>query len=147
MGTIDCLNDEDLIPTRTTRHGRAEYRIRRDLVFGKLTVPKGFVTDKYSLPGRVIPFIWQPKKAKYATAAVVHDWLYETAWFGPGEDGRKKADEVLMRVMTATGINVVKRWIVWAAVRVGGRWGYGIVDPDNVELVHPVRPDLKDVLS
>ena len=144
---IDFLGDADLVPTGTTRQGRPEFRLTRTLIFGKVTVPAGFITDKYSLPGRLIPFIWQPHKAKYATAAVLHDWLYESLLFGADEDGRANADNLLMNAMIATGINPVRRWIVWAAVRVFGGGGYGLVDPDNVALVRAVRPDIGDVLA
>lgn len=144
---MDLLQDHDLEPTGATRHGRTEYRVLRTVIFEQLTIPPGFVTDKYSLPGRLIPFIWQPKAAKFATPAVIHDWLYETKWLGDGEEGRWKADAVLMRAMKATGIPVWRRWLVWAAVRLGGEAGYGLVDADNLPLVRPVRPDLEGLLA
>ena len=147
MASLDLLEDEDLVATGSTRHGRAEYRLTRSIIFETLTIPPGFVTDKYSLPGRLIPFLWQPKKAKFATPAVIHDWLYETRWFGEGEDAREKADAILLRAMTALRISPWRRWIAWAAVRLGGRAGYGIVDADNIPLVRAVRPDLEDVLA
>ena len=147
MDTMDFLNDADLVPTGTTRQGRAEFRLTRALIFGKITVPAGFITDKFSLPGRLIPFIWQPHKAKYATPAVVHDWLYETMWFGPKEEDRENADNQLMQAMIATGVTPAKRWIVWGAVRAFGARGYGLVDAGNVDLVRAVRPDLSAVLA
>lgn len=144
---MDLLTDDDLIPTGTTRHGRAEFRLGRDLVFGKITVPAGFISDKYSLPGRLIPFIWQPKHAKFATPAVLHDWLYETMLFGPSEADRENADNQLMLAMKATGVAPWRRWIVWSAVRMAGGGGYGVVDASNVDLVRAVRPDLGDALA
>lgn len=144
---MDLLQDEDLVPTGTTRQGRPEFRLTRELTFEAQRVPKGYVTDKYSLPGRLIPFIWQPHHAKYAAPAILHDWAYETMSFGADEGGRELADAMLMRAMTAAGISPWRRWIVWAAVRVGGRRGYGVVDPDNIGLARKVRPDLEAVLA
>lgn len=149
---MDLLTDDDLEATGTFRGGwarRPEYRLKRDLSFGepRVTVPAGFVVDGYSLPGRLISGVWQPKEKRWFTASTLHDWAYETMILGRDEKGRELADNLLMRAMRYCGVEPHKRWIVWAAVRVGGAAGYGVIAPQNVDLVAPHRPDLAGVLN
>ncbi|MBI1359878.1 MAG: DUF1353 domain-containing protein [Alphaproteobacteria bacterium] len=140
--TLQLLCDGDLTPTGTFREGRPEFRLTRPLVFEDIVVPKFYVTDRYSLPGRLIPLLWEPHHARYSTPAVIHDWLFETK-LKPFED----SNAILMRAMQAAGVRADQRWIVFLAVSFFGRRGYGVVDPDNIPLVRSVRPDLRGVLA
>lgn len=149
---MELLCDADLEATGTFRgrwSRRPEYRLARDLSFGepRITVPAGFIVDGYSLPGRLISGVWQPQEKRWFTASTLHDWAYETMIFGADEKGRAQADNLLMRAMTFCGVEPWKRWIVWAAVRVGGWRGYGKIAPQNHALVAPLRPDLAGVLT
>lgn len=133
------LHPTHLLPTETTRQGRPEYRTTRPVWFndpkhGRVEVPEDYVTDKHSLPG--IVRAWQPKGPQWAGPAIVHDWLYETKLLA-----RKDADEVYLAAMRAIGVLMHHRFIAFEAVRFGGFRGYGIVDPDNIDLVAPHRED------
>jgi len=140
---IDLLADEgDLQPLSSRRHGRREYRLTRDLLFRDVRVPAGFVTDKYSLPGRLIPALWQPQHAKFATPAVIHDWLFETML-----KTFEASNIIFLEAMKAAGVKAHHRCAAYRAVSLFGRSGYGLVDPDNVPLVRTVRPDIQGLLS
>ncbi len=138
----DYLGEADLVPTGTFRNGRPEYRLARALHFEDVTVPAGFVVDGYSMPGRIINWRWQPKHARWKTAATVHDWLFETQ-LKPFEE----CNWIFLRAMRATGVKIHHRAIAFAAVMLFGQGGYGLVDADNIDLVAPHRPDLKQVLA
>lgn len=147
---MDELCDIDLKLTGTYRgrwSRRPEMALQRDLVCESMTVPKGFVVDGFSLPGRWFAKFWQPKKVRWLTASTLHDWAYETKFFGNSEEGRAKADGLLRAAMLDLGVHPVKAWIVWAAVRMGGEKGYGAIAPQNIDLVTPFRPDLRGVVA
>ena len=76
-------------------------------------VPAGFETDFASTPR----FFWRivPPAGKYTKAAVVHDWLYRS-----GLLSRREADRVFFLAMTDLGVPWWNRWLMWAAVRLGG---------------------------
>ena len=87
-----------------------------------ITVPRGLITDLTSVPaplrvlaGRVGPWL---------EAAIVHDYLY-IAWqdvpgLRPRDKDRAFADLVMLRAMEAAHVGVVKRRLIYAAVRVFG---------------------------
>jgi hypothetical protein len=141
VSQIDLLSDADLVPLGTFRHGRPEYELARDLVFEDVVVPKGFVVDGYSLPGRLVNWIWQPKRARWKTAATVHDWLFETQ-----SKPFHKSNAIFWRAMRASGVKPLHRWVAWFGVTLFGERGYGLVAPQNRELVAPYRPDLAGVM-
>ncbi|WP_370323858.1 DUF1353 domain-containing protein [Euzebya sp.] len=73
-------------------------------------VPAGFVTDFASVP-RV--FTWLlPRYGTYTRAAILHDWFCDT-----GVVSRADADGLFRRMMRELGVSVVRRWMMWAAVR------------------------------
>ena len=85
-----------------------------------IEVPEGFETDFASVPwfGRWFISTWK----RTARAAVIHDYLYSI-------EGRKKygysrsaADGIFLEVLTVMGHK--RRWFAWAAVRIGGWWGW-----------------------
>ena len=84
-----------------------------------VVVPPGFKTDLASIP----QVLWNvlPPVGQYDRAAVIHDYLYKF----PGTVSRVDADAVLNEAMDVLGVGRVKRWIIYAGVRVGGwkPWG------------------------
>ena len=52
-------------------------------------------------------------------AAVIHDRLYFT-----GQLSRKAADRVFYNALRSSGIARWRAWLMWAGVRLGGRWRY-----------------------
>ncbi|MGY1641812.1 DUF1353 domain-containing protein [Geodermatophilus sp. SYSU D00703] len=82
----------------------------------RFVVPAGFRTDFASVP-RV--FAWLiPRYGAYTLAAILHDWLAdEGIWSGAVTP--READGLFRRVMREGGVPVLRRWMMWAAVR----WG------------------------
>jgi Protein of unknown function (DUF1353) len=77
------------------------------------TVPPEFETDFASVP-RV--FVWfLPRYGRYTKAAILHDYLCKK-----GEVKRSDADGIFRRAMMELEVAFLRRWIMWAAVRVGG---------------------------
>ncbi|MDR7420027.1 MAG: DUF1353 domain-containing protein [Armatimonadota bacterium] len=83
-------------------------------VWREFTVPAGFVTDFASTP-RLI-WAWLPPTGKYMGAAVVHDYLYVV-----DRCTRAEADAVFLEAMADAGVNVVRRRLMYLAVRAFGQ--------------------------
>ncbi|HEX8570694.1 MAG TPA: DUF1353 domain-containing protein [Caulobacteraceae bacterium] len=125
--------------TPSIKKGRSLWGLQRDLTYrceaGELiTVPAGFVTDLASIPR----WCWTvlPPDGPWVKAAVVHDFLYATSGTGVWKrrsDGRtraepysrEEADGIFREALENRGVDPLRRFILWAAVRVGGRWGWG----------------------
>lgn len=77
------------------------------------TVPAGFRTDFASVP-RV--FVWLlPSYGQYTRPAVLHDYLVR------GQvTSRVDADGLFRRSMRELHVSFLRRWLMWAAVRVVG---------------------------
>ncbi len=116
-----------LIPDQR-RQGRRVARLLDDWFYchtpsGEIyRVRQGFETDFASVPTwqhwYVSPF------GNHTEAAIVHDWLYAV-----GEPERRDfADDVFRYAMGDQGVNIVRRNIMWATVRVFGGKGYGESD-------------------
>ena len=78
------------------------------------TVPQGFTTDLASVP-RIFQSI-VPKLGHHIRPAIVHDYAYE----GHTALTRKEADAMFLDGMKTTKVSWLRRWAMWAAVRVGG---------------------------
>jgi hypothetical protein len=79
-------------------------------------VPVGTGTDFASVP-RV--FIWfLPQYGRYTKAAILHDYLWRSGVPG-NELTLPEADAILRRAMRELGVPFLRRWIMWAAVRLG----------------------------
>ena len=97
----------------------ARWRLSKPLAYdsdaaGLLVVPSGFVSDFASVPR--LPLIFDLAGDTCHRAAVLHDWLYTA----PLKVTRAKADAVLREASEAVGVPFWRRWLMWAAVRVGG---------------------------
>jgi Protein of unknown function (DUF1353) len=91
------------------------YQGERDL----FKVPAGFVTDFASAPGL---FTWLvPRYGRFTKAAILHDFLCDEA--KEGRFIRSQADRIFRRVMRELGVGFIRRWVMWAAVRLGSGWG------------------------
>jgi hypothetical protein len=81
-------------------------------------VPAGFVTDFASVPGL---FTWLvPRYGRFTKAAILHDFLCDEA--KEGRFIRSQADGIFRRVMRELGVGFIRRWVMWAAVRLGSGW-------------------------
>lgn len=83
-----------------------------------LVVPAGFATDFASIPRPAQGFLNAVNDV--APAAVVHDFLYVAGVF----ESRAVADRVFLDALAANGVGWMRRRILWAAVRLGGRRGF-----------------------
>jgi hypothetical protein len=87
--------------------------LRYEGKFECFIVPAGFRTNFASVP-RI--FTWLvPTSGEYTKAAVLHDWL----WGLPGFP-RRDADGIFRRTMRELGVSDLRRYVMWAAVRLGG---------------------------
>ncbi|MGF6549288.1 DUF1353 domain-containing protein [Paraburkholderia youngii] len=86
-----------------------------DVAGQTFTVPTGFLTDLASVPR--IPIAYLLAGGTSNEASVVHDFLYSTQ-----PVTRAIADAVLREASAVTGVPAWRRWLMWAGVRVGGRF-------------------------
>lgn len=82
-------------------------------------IPAGTFTDFASTP-RVIWGIIAPA-GRHSKAAIVHDYLYT---FRLGT--RAQIDRVFRELMRHDGVGAVRRWVMWAAVRLFGGRHFGL---------------------
>lgn len=81
-----------------------------------ITVPEGFESDWASIPQALQLFI--SKVGKHSKPAILHDYLCVMNHKDKSFISRKEADEVFLEAMKIKGVNLVKRYIMYAAVRV-----------------------------
>ena len=79
----------------------------------EVIAPEGFITDLASIP-RVFLSIFR-KLGKHRKAAVIHDRLYDTGFYS-----KKYADMIFLYAMKESGVNIVKRRLMYWAVKYGG---------------------------
>ena len=86
-----------------------------------ITVPCSFDTDLVSVPNAFSWFI--PRAGRFARAAVLHDHLWRLAdqydettqeW----KYDRRKADRQFRSALKNSEVRLLRRWIMWAAVRI-----------------------------
>lgn len=105
--TTDLVSVAQISPTDWRLLEPVVYR-GRDETF---TVPRGFVTDFASVP-RI--FFWLvPTYGVYTKAAILHDYLIGR----PDLISRADADGIFRRTLLELGVPFVRRWMMWAAVR------------------------------
>ena len=90
----------------------------RSGIITKITIPVGFHTDLASIPRLFQSIV--PKIGHHIRPAIVHDFAYR----GHTELTRREADAMFLDGMKATKVNFVRRNLMWAAVRVGGRGNF-----------------------
>lgn len=79
-------------------------------------VPVHEGTDFASVPRVFVWFI--PRYGRYTKAAILHDYLCRRA-VPAGDISRIDADGVFRQAMRELGVPFLRRWIMWAAVRLG----------------------------
>jgi hypothetical protein len=79
-------------------------------------VPVHQGTDFASVPRVFVWFI--PRYGRYTKAAILHDYLCRHA-VPAGRIGRIDADGIFRQAMRELGVPFLRRWIMWAAVRLG----------------------------
>jgi hypothetical protein len=84
---------------------------------GEITVPAGSFTDFASIP-RIFWSIFPPV-GKYATAALVHDYLYREKF--DKRFNRKEADDIFLELMTFSGVPSWQAYAMYYAVRLFGK--------------------------
>jgi Protein of unknown function (DUF1353) len=79
----------------------------------RFEVPVDAVTDFASVPK---PFQWLiPKSGRYTKATVLHDHLWRHG--KKLKVSRSDADGIFRRAMSELGVPFLRRWVMWAAVR------------------------------
>ncbi len=92
--------------------------------FPLITAPAGFITDFASTP-QIVWSLGMPKSGEYDRAAVIHDLIYKFPGIVPGYRFTKpEADSIFDEAMGVLGVNPVKRWLMYQAVRIGGRGSF-----------------------
>ena len=82
-----------------------------------IEIPRGFVTDLASVPRVAWPLIGP--SGSHAPAAILHDWLYRA----DVPFSRRTADLYFRYAMDVSGVPAVRKWILWAGVRLPvGAW-------------------------
>lgn len=120
------------------REGRALWKLLAPLVYVSdglretITVPASFITDFASVPRLPLAYLMAGDTAH--EAAVVHDWLYTTHGVEGKPITRAQADATFREAIAAAG-GQAPGWLMWAAVRLGGRGSWGADGPDQPEHV------------
>ena len=97
-----------------------DWEVLRALVYHATSedfeVPVGEHTDFASVPREFVWFI--PRYGRYTKAAILHDYLCSVA-VPTGRVSRIEADGIFRQAMRGLGVPFLRRWIMWAAVRLG----------------------------
>jgi hypothetical protein len=129
--------------TPSIKKGRSLWGLQRPLGYRpsnaeyEIAVPAGFVTDMASIPrwGWII----LPPDGPWVKGAVIHDFLYATHGTGVWKNHpsgntraepytRAEADWILRDALENRGVDIIRRNIIWVAVRMGGAGGWGLDD-------------------
>lgn len=86
-------------------------------VFQPIVVREGFECDFASSPATPVLRFLFPPLGTYFRDAVIHDYLYRNKPFS-----RMLADAIFRDAMQKSGVGFVKRWLMWLAVRLFGRF-------------------------
>jgi len=109
---VKDLNDGFFEVTRDFR-----YYVGEENSVEYIDVPKGFITDFYSVP-QIFQFLI-PKAGTGNQAAVLHDYLYTNHLYT-----RKRSDDIFLEAMSVLRVAKIKRFIIYSAVRIFGKFAY-----------------------
>ena len=84
----------------------------------EITIPTGTTTDFASCPWWIRWLL--PKVGRNTRGAIVHDGLYRNPKIRKGID-RKLADQIFYDINKYYGMNIVKNFLSWLGVRIGGK--------------------------
>ena len=93
-----------------------------------ITAKAGFKFDGASIPKVFWSIIGSPYTGNYQVPALIHDLLYSTEYFD-----RKTCDEIFLKLMEMYGVNCLKRYTMYWAVRAGGGFVWKKHIPKDVE--------------
>lgn len=124
MPPFSPLRVEDL---GRSEAGRVVWRLLEPLVHwdrqGRVwTVPANFETDLASVPR--LPLAYWLAGGRGNAPAVVHDWMYRAL-----PVTKLEADRLFFEGLEDTGEPGWRAWVMWTAVRVGGRGGWPVDAP------------------
>ena len=91
---------------------------------GFFEVSEGFVHDGPSIPNRLRGLVYYTHRL--LRASIAHDYLYARA--GPGCPhlwSRERCDRLFLEGLAIDGVGLVRRQVMWAAVRAGGVQAWG----------------------
>lgn len=96
-------------------------------------VPKYFVFDGASIPAAAWQMIFTPFHPQVMGPALVHDWLYHNH-----QTSREQADEIFNELLLANGVDSLKAFAIFQAVRVGGEeaWKIGAAELAQLMRLH-----------
>ena len=86
-----------------------------------IVVPIGYVTDLASVPRiawRIVPRDYAPARSP----AVVHDYIYTNLTH---RFTKTEADRIFYDALLEQGAPKLLAWLMWCAVRIGGRGNWG----------------------
>lgn len=106
-------------------------------------VPTGFRFDGASIPPAAWQLIYTPFNPVLMEPALVHDWLYHTHQCG----SRLLADEIFHELLMRNGVDDMRRYAMFKAVRLGGESGWEQRTEECAEMrrlyhCHKDRPDV-----
>jgi len=85
-----------------------------------IVVPPKFISNGLSIPRAAQTLINTPKAPEWVGAGILHDWLY--AKVEQHEDiSRRTCDRIFLLFMKLYGVGIIKRRIIYWAVRAAGR--------------------------
>jgi hypothetical protein len=88
-----------------------------------IVIPPKFLSDGVSIPSAAQPLINTPKSPQWIGAGILHDWLY--AKVERHENiSRRKCDRIFLLFMKLYGVGIIKRRIIYWAVRAAGRLSF-----------------------
>ena len=143
MPFLDSLHIVKLVPGDVGYHNGEEYRLTKPLRYfwteedKEVYADEGDITDFGSIPP-IIPDLLLNDHGRIARPATLHDSVYHAyldydaysreIWEGKhGTWTRKEADLLLRDSAKDEGINWLRRWTIWAGVRLnfvsGRKWG------------------------
>lgn len=107
-GSVDVREVDD-------KHWRVLKEFEYQGMRRRFDVPVNERTDFASVPRVFVWFI--PTYGRYTKAAILHDYLCRLA--RENKFDRRDADGLFRQAMRTLGVPFLKRWIMWAAVRLG----------------------------
>jgi hypothetical protein len=106
-------------PVAVTQVGPREWELTHELVYHgshqTFVVPPGASTDFASVPAILT---WLVPTTTGVAAAVLHDWLWRVE-APAGRIAWRDADGLLRQALGTLGVSAPRRWVMWAAVRIG----------------------------
>ena len=106
----DLSMDENLYLIFMNKDEGENFALDKPFHCDEWIVPSGFLTDAASIPK--IARIFINKWGKHARAAILHDYMYTTHCVD-----RKKADQLFLSNMLRIGVNKLKAYAMYYAVR------------------------------